>query len=95
MIGMEKQTPTKFADMDIPQLPLTTEVVLGQQYVSIKEAGRMLGLNYTAVHKYITQGKLAPFRLGHYVVVRRDQVSAFGSPAAEGSVLPLEKSWPA
>lgn len=48
-----------------------------QDYVSIKEAAKMLGLAYTTVHEYVSEGRLKAVRAADVILIPVEEVRNF------------------
>jgi excisionase family DNA binding protein len=50
-----------------------------QDYISVKDAAKMLGLSYKTVYEYITEGRIKAFRASNFILVPREEVIKFKS----------------
>ena len=48
-----------------------------QEYVSIKDAAKMLGLAYTTVHEYVSEGRIKAGRVADVIVIPVEEVRNF------------------
>lgn len=48
-----------------------------KEYVSIKEAAKMLGLAYTTVHEYVTEGRIPAVRASDVILIPVEEVRKF------------------
>jgi len=48
-----------------------------QEYVSIKDAAKMLGLSYKSVHEYVMEGRIPAVRTSGMILISVDEVKKF------------------
>ena len=48
-----------------------------EEYVSVKEAAKMLGLAYSTVHEYVTEGRIPSMRAFDVILIPREAVLNF------------------
>jgi excisionase family DNA binding protein len=48
-----------------------------QEYVSIKDAAKMLNLAYTTVHEYVSEGRIPAVRAADVILIPLDEVKKF------------------
>jgi excisionase family DNA binding protein len=48
-----------------------------QEYISIKDAAKMLGLAYTTVHQYVSEGRIKAARVSDVIVIPVEEVRNF------------------
>ena len=48
-----------------------------QEYVSIKDAAKMLGLSYTSVHEYVIEGRIPAVRTSGMILIAVEEVRKF------------------
>ena len=57
-------------------------IVLDEEYVSIAEAARLLGVHPTTIRRWMTEGSLAGYRVGHRrILLKRADLSRLITPA--------------
>lgn len=60
--------------------------------IDMYEAGRILGVNYQTIRKYVEQGKLKKYKLGYKTVrVDRDEVEQLTKNSLEKTLTDSEK----
>jgi excisionase family DNA binding protein len=60
-------------------MPMSDEVTIPelQEYIPIKDAAKILGLAYTTVHTYVTEGRIKAVRAGHAILIPIEEVNNF------------------
>src|SRR5579875_1015922 len=60
-------------------MPMSDEVTIPelQEYIPIKDAAKILGLAYTTVHTYVTEGRIRAVRAGNAILIPIEEVNNF------------------
>ncbi len=63
-----------------------------QEYISIKEAAKLLGLSYKTVHEYVTEGRIKAVRAADVILIPVEEVRNF-KPNISGRPRTSIPSW--